>query len=66
MYFLQAGPLNKVAIAKDKDGRPKRFAFVTFEHSCSVPYTIQLMNETQLFGSPLKIQCRPGGYQQHS
>lgn len=62
--FLQAGPLQKVNIAKDKDGRPKRFAFITFDHSCSVPYTIQLLNETSLYGNPLRIQCRSGSVHQ--
>lgn len=62
--FLQAGPLEKVKIAKDKEGRQKNFAFITFEHSCSVPYTIQLLNQTPLYGTPLKIQCRSGSVHQ--
>ncbi|CAC5424833.1 RBM7 [Mytilus coruscus] len=58
--FLQAGPLQKVKLATDKDGRSKRYAFITFKHACSVPYTIDLMSGIQLFGSSLKLQTRTG------
>lgn len=58
--FLQAGPLEKVKVATDKDGRSKRFAFVTFKHACSVPYTIDLMSGIPLYGYNLKLQTRPG------
>ena len=61
MYiYSQAGPLEKVTIAKEKDGRPKKFAFVTFQHDCSVPYTIKLMDGVSLHGHTLKLQTRPG------
>lgn len=59
--FLQAGPLDKVVIPREKDGgRQKNFAFVTFSHDVSVPYTIQMMDGMQLFGRPLRLQSRPG------
>lgn len=54
--------MDKVAIAKEKDGRQKNFAFVTFSHDVSVPYTIQLMDGMQLFGRPLRLQSRPGTF----
>lgn len=62
--FLQAGPLEKVFIAKEKDGRQKSFAFVTFSHDVSVPYTIQLMDGLHLFDRPLRLQSRPGSMHQ--
>ncbi|WAR06646.1 RBM7-like protein [Mya arenaria] len=62
--FLQAGPLEKVSIAKERDGRLKGFAFITFQHNASVPYTIQLFEGSQLHGRPLKLQCRPGSIHQ--
>ncbi|XP_060085703.1 RNA-binding protein 7-like [Ylistrum balloti] len=58
--FLQAGPLEKVKLALDKDGRTRRYAFVTFKHECSVPYTIELMNGIELFGNNLRLQTRTG------
>uniref|UniRef100_W5M383 RNA binding motif protein 7 n=1 Tax=Lepisosteus oculatus TaxID=7918 RepID=W5M383_LEPOC len=58
--FLQAGPVINVKIPKDKDGRPKPFAFVNFKHEVSVPYGMDLLNGTSLFGRPLKIQFRSG------
>ncbi|KAK3590655.1 hypothetical protein CHS0354_007153 [Potamilus streckersoni] len=58
--FLQAGPLVKVTIPKDRDGRPKRFAFIVFKHECSVPYTIKLFDGLSLFGYELKLQTRSG------
>lgn len=58
--FLQAGPLIKVKIPKDNDGRAKQFAFVNFKHEVSVPYGMNLLNGTKLYGRPLKIQFRSG------
>ncbi|KPP65249.1 RNA-binding protein 7-like [Scleropages formosus] len=58
--FLQAGPLIKVKIPKDNDGRSKQFGFINFKHEVSVPYGMQLLNGTRLFGRPLKIQFRSG------
>lgn len=56
--FLQAGPLEKVKIPNDKDGRPRRYGFITFRHAVSVPYTIKLMNGIHIFDRPLKLQAR--------
>ncbi|KAG7470496.1 hypothetical protein MATL_G00114460 [Megalops atlanticus] len=58
--FLQAGPLIKVRIPKDSDGKPKHFGFVNFKHEVSVLYAMNLFNGTRLFGRPLKIQFRSG------
>ncbi|KAG7306392.1 hypothetical protein JYU34_009022 [Plutella xylostella] len=58
--FLQAGPLEKVTIPRDRDGRQKNFAFVTFCHDVSVPYAIQLFRGTSLFHRTLTLQCRAG------
>uniref|UniRef100_A0A8D0E7D7 RNA-binding protein 7 n=1 Tax=Salvator merianae TaxID=96440 RepID=A0A8D0E7D7_SALMN len=58
--FHQAGPVIKVKIPKDRDGKPKQFAFVNFKHEESVPYSMSLLNGIKLFGRPLKIQFRSG------
>ncbi|CAD7671569.1 unnamed protein product [Nyctereutes procyonoides] len=58
--FHQAGPVVKVKIPKDKDGKPKQFAFVNFKHKVSVPYAMNLLNGIKLFGRPIKIQFRSG------
>ncbi|KAM3936424.1 splicing regulator RBM11 [Leptodactylus fuscus] len=58
--FLQAGPLTKVTIAKDKEGNLKSFGFVCFKHTESVPYAIALLNGIRLFGRPIKLQYRFG------
>uniref|UniRef100_A0A8C6YY64 RRM domain-containing protein n=1 Tax=Nothoprocta perdicaria TaxID=30464 RepID=A0A8C6YY64_NOTPE len=55
-----AGPVIKVKIPKDRDGKPKQFAFVNFKHEESVPYGMSLLNGIKLFGRPLKIQFRSG------
>ena len=49
-------------IPKDKDGKPKQFAFVNFKHEVSVPYAMNLLNGIKLFGRPIKIQFRSGNY----
>ncbi|KAM6446249.1 splicing regulator RBM11 isoform 6-T8 [Liasis olivaceus] len=58
--FLQAGPVSKVTICKDKDGNPKSFGFVCFKHTESVPYAIALLNGIRLYGRPIKVQYRFG------
>ncbi|XP_070622077.1 RNA-binding protein 7 [Erythrolamprus reginae] len=58
--FHQAGPVIKVKIPKDRDGKAKQFAFVNFKHEESVPYGMSLLNGIKLFGRPLKIQFRSG------
>ncbi|XP_048368783.1 RNA-binding protein 7 isoform X2 [Sphaerodactylus townsendi] len=58
--FHQAGPVIKVKIPKDRDGKQKLFAFVNFKHEESVPYGMNLLTGIKLFGRPLKIQFRSG------
>uniref|UniRef100_A0A8B9QFJ1 Splicing regulator RBM11 n=1 Tax=Apteryx owenii TaxID=8824 RepID=A0A8B9QFJ1_APTOW len=60
--FLQAGPLIKVTICKDKEGKPKSFGFVCFKHTESVPYAIALLNGIRLYGRPIKVQYRLGRF----
>ncbi|NXD03935.1 RBM7 protein, partial [Certhia familiaris] len=56
----QAGPVITVKIPKDRDGRPKQFAFVNFKHEESVPYGLRLLNGIKLYGRPMRIQFRSG------
>ncbi|KAF9409920.1 hypothetical protein HW555_010852 [Spodoptera exigua] len=56
--FLQAGPLEKVRIARDRDGRQKNFAFITYCHEVSVPYALNLFRGTSLFHRTLSLQSR--------
>uniref|UniRef100_A0A4W5NIR2 RNA binding motif protein 7 n=1 Tax=Hucho hucho TaxID=62062 RepID=A0A4W5NIR2_9TELE len=58
--FLQAGPMFKVKIPKDNDGKQKAFGFVCFKHEVSVPYGMNLLNGATLFGRTLKVQFRAG------
>uniref|UniRef100_A0A8C0EU64 RNA binding motif protein 11 n=1 Tax=Bubo bubo TaxID=30461 RepID=A0A8C0EU64_BUBBB len=58
--FNLAGPLTKVTICKDKEGKPKSFGFVCFKHKESVPYAIALLNGIRLYGRPIKVQYRFG------
>uniref|UniRef100_A0A663N7S7 RNA binding motif protein 11 n=1 Tax=Athene cunicularia TaxID=194338 RepID=A0A663N7S7_ATHCN len=55
-----AGPLTKVTICKDKEGKPKSFGFVCFKHKESVPYAIALLNGIRLYGRPVKVHYRFG------
>ncbi|XP_026755291.1 RNA-binding protein 7 [Galleria mellonella] len=56
--FLQAGPLERVRIGKDKDGRQKSYAFITYCHEVSVPYAYHLFQGTALFHKKLMLQFR--------
>lgn len=58
--FLQAGPLEGVKIAKEKDGASKGFAFIEFKHDISVPYALHLFGGTFLYGRQLALKFRKG------
>lgn len=45
-------------IPKDRDGRQKNFAFITYCHEVSVPYAINLLRGTALFHKTLSLQSR--------
>ncbi|XP_041100194.1 splicing regulator RBM11-like [Polyodon spathula] len=55
-----AGPLTRVTIAKDKDGKQKSYGFVCYKHREAVPYAIALLNGIRLYGRPIKLQYRFG------
>lgn len=57
-FISQAGPLEQVKIARDRDGRQKNFAFITYRHPVSVPYAIFIFKGTALFHKTLNLQCR--------
>ncbi|KAF3692985.1 RNA-binding protein 7 RNA-binding motif protein 7 [Channa argus] len=58
--FLQAGPLIKTKIPKDSDGKQKSFGFAVYKHEVSVPYAMQLLDGTSLFGRNIHVQFRSG------
>ncbi|XP_059338677.1 splicing regulator RBM11 [Ammospiza nelsoni] len=54
--FLQAGPLTKVMICEDKEGKPQSFGYVCFKHKVSVPYAKALLDGICLYGRPITVQ----------
>ncbi|XP_077467734.1 RNA-binding protein 7 [Stigmatopora argus] len=64
--FLQAGPLIKTKIPKDADGQRKTFGFAVYKHEESVPYAIQLLNGTSVFGRAIHVQFRSGSNHSNS
>lgn len=64
--FLQAGPLIRTKIPKDPDGKQKTFGFAVFKHEVSVPYAMQLLNGTMLFGKSIHVQFRSGSSHSNS
>ncbi|KAK3929943.1 RNA-binding protein 7 [Frankliniella fusca] len=57
--FLQAGPIERIHIPRSKDGAPNPgYAFIIFKHECSVPYAIELFEDTALFGKIPKLRSR--------
>lgn len=57
---MQAGPLLRTAIPKDPEGKQKSFGFAVYKHEVSVPYAMQLLDGTPLFGRSLHVQFRSG------
>ena len=51
---------------KDNEKKPRGYAFITFKHAISVPYTLALMNGISLFGKPLKLHARTGAASEHN
>ncbi|XP_052888622.1 RNA-binding protein 7 [Anopheles moucheti] len=53
--FLQAGPLENVKIPRDADRRQRNYAFITFQHACSVEYAMNIFEGTALLQRPLTL-----------
>ncbi|XP_015186475.1 PREDICTED: splicing regulator RBM11 [Polistes dominula] len=56
--FLQGGPVQRVAIPKDRDGKQRSYGFVTYKHISSVSYALVLFNGTKLFNRPINMKTR--------
>jgi RNA-binding protein 7 len=56
--FVFLGPLERVAIPKEKDGKNKSFGFVTYKHLVAIPYALNVFNGTKLFGRELLLKNR--------
>ncbi|KAL3286541.1 hypothetical protein HHI36_001046 [Cryptolaemus montrouzieri] len=56
--FLQAAPLERVRIPQDRGGRRANYAFITFKHTVSVPYVVELLNGISIFDKNLNIKPR--------
>ncbi|KII61430.1 RNA-binding protein 7 [Thelohanellus kitauei] len=54
--FTQGGPVTHVSMPADKDGKPKNYAFVEFEHPISVKYVSELFDGLLLCGQPLSVR----------
>ncbi|KAL2304574.1 hypothetical protein Nmel_013331 [Mimus melanotis] len=52
----KAGPLTKVMICEDKEGKPRSFGYVCFKHKESVPYAKTLLDGICLYGRPITVQ----------
>jgi len=64
--FLQAAPLQRVRIPKDKDGKQTSYGFVTFKHLVSVQYATELLNGTALYDKIINIKPRNGNLQRQN
>lgn len=58
--FIQAGPVERVTIPKDKEGRRRNFGFVTFKHAISIPYALELFSGIYLFDEQVRLKNRGG------
>ena len=55
--FLNAGPLEKVTIPKDRvTGDHLSVAYILFSHAESVKFAFNLLNGTVLYGQQLRLQ----------
>ncbi|XP_070172380.1 RNA-binding protein 7 [Polyergus mexicanus] len=56
--FLQGGPVQKITIPKDRDGKQRTFAFITYKHIHSVEYALRLFDGTELYNRTLNMKLR--------
>ncbi|XP_037401900.1 RNA binding motif protein 11 isoform X3 [Pygocentrus nattereri] len=54
--FLQAGPVKKVVIPRDREGHQRSFGFVYYKHAEAVPYAIELLDGIWLYGRPISLK----------
>lgn len=54
--FLQAGPIQKVHIPKDNNGKSRLFGFVTYKHRSCPQYAQRLFHGLTLFGRTVDIK----------
>lgn len=60
--FLNAGPLERVTIPKDKETKKqKNFGFIVFEDECSVEFAYKMFNGLELHRSRLRMQNKTTG-----
>nr|ALG65079.1 RBM11 [Apis cerana cerana]ALG65080.1 RBM11 [Apis cerana cerana] len=62
--FLQGGPVQRVTIPKDRDGKQRTYGFVTYKHINSVLYALELFDGTSLFNRPLNMSPRKNALSQ--
>lgn len=51
--FLQAGPVQRVKIPQNNN-----YGFVTYRHLCSIDYALEIFQDTELYGNPLRLKRR--------
>ncbi|XP_012527802.1 RNA-binding protein 7 [Monomorium pharaonis] len=56
--FLQGGPVQKITIPKDRDGKQRSFGFITYKHTKSVEYALHLFDGTLLYNRTLNMKLR--------
>ncbi|KAF3423220.1 hypothetical protein E2986_02311 [Frieseomelitta varia] len=56
--FLQGGPIQRVSIPKDHEGKQRSYGFITYKHFCSVSYALKLFDGTSLFNRTLNMRAR--------
>ncbi|XP_011873626.1 PREDICTED: RNA-binding protein 7 [Vollenhovia emeryi] len=56
--FLQGGPVQKITIPKDRDGKQRTFGFITYKHIRSVAYALDLFDGTTLYNRTLNMKLR--------
>lgn len=54
--FTQAGPIERVRIPKDNNGKQRTFGFITYVHKCTPPYAMQLFKGLSLYRRQLNIK----------
>ena len=60
--FLNAGPLERVTIPKDKETKQqKSFGFIVFEHEESTKFAYDLLNGVELHRSKIRLQNKTTG-----
>ncbi|XP_039304067.1 negative elongation factor E isoform X2 [Solenopsis invicta] len=58
IFIIKGGPVQKITIPKDREGKQRTYGFITYKHMKSVEYALLLFDGTMLYNRTLNMKPR--------